>query len=222
MRRESNYLLPNSDGSRRIALLSARSLPSESILLQVLQPNMSIPNSQMMMYIRLQASDELLLQIYKGQLCPLDHRQSHLGPISRLQDKGGNPKTKSHPQIPNPLSQTRSKKPYHSFFPSKISRDGPLPSHRRQTTAAAAALTQLLQNPKSQTMAIPRYLLPVLDPNSSKTPHPRSQSWGLPQNKLNKQKDQNPTTTWIIHHRMTLQQTVLSANYRNITYTMKP
>lgn len=115
MRRNSNYLLPNSDGSGWIALLSARSLRSESVLLHVLQPNMSIPNSQMMMYTRLQVSDELL-QIYKGQLCPLDHRQSHLGPISRLQDNGQpyfpraskhSPKTKSHPQIPSPpLSKT--------------------------------------------------------------------------------------------------------------------
>ena len=77
---------------------------------------LSIPDSQMMMYTRLQVSDELLRQISKGQLCPLDHRQSHLGPISRLQDKGQpyfprdskhSPKTKSHSQIPNPpLSKT--------------------------------------------------------------------------------------------------------------------
>ena len=76
-------------------------------------------------------------------------------------------------------------------------------------TTAAAALTKLLQNPKSQTIAIPQYLLPVLDQNSPKTPHPWRQSWGFAPKQTKQTKDQNSTTTWITHHRMTLQQKFL-------------
>ena len=57
MGRESTYLPPVSDGSRGIDLLSTRSLQSESIILHLLQVNMSIFDSQMMMYTQLWVSD---------------------------------------------------------------------------------------------------------------------------------------------------------------------
>ena len=68
MQREPTYLLPISDGSGEIDLLSGHSLQSESIFLHMLQPNMSNLDLQMMMYTQLRVSNELLLRslIYGG------------------------------------------------------------------------------------------------------------------------------------------------------------